>query len=188
VLPGSEEPEVQFQFVNYSLDAPKGVSAAALHKQPGFTFNFCQCRPDSRGQITLRSARVEDKPRIEANYLTHPNDVRVMLEAAKLARRIAATKPFAGLIEEELAPGRHVENDAATLAYLREAGTTVYHPCGTVRMGSDDHAPLDTQLRLRGVEGLRVVDASVFPLMPSSNIHPAVLMTAERAAEMIRAS
>ena len=86
-----------------------------------------------------------------------------------------------------MAPGRHVEDDAATLAYLREAGTTVYHPCGTVRMGSDDLAPLDTQLRLRGVEGLRVVDASVFPLMPSSNIHPAVLMTAERAAEMIRA-
>ena len=187
VLPGSEEPEVQFQFVNYSLDAPKGVSAAELHKQPGFTFNFCQCRPDSRGQITLRSARVEDKPRIQANYLTHPNDVRVMLEAAKLARRIAATEPFAGLIEEELAPGRHVDDDAATLAYLREAGTTVYHPCGTVRMGSDERAPLDTQLRLRGVEGLRVVDASVFPLMPSSNIHPAVLMTAERAAEMIRA-
>ncbi len=77
--------------------------------------------------------------------------------------------------------------EASTLAYLREAGTTVYHPCSTVRMGSDDRAPLDTQLRLRGVEGLRVVDASVFPLVPSSNIHPAVLMTAERAAEMIRA-
>ena len=73
------------------------------------------------------------------------------------------------------------------LGYLREGGTTVYHPCGTVRMGSDAQAPLDPQLRLRGVDGLRVVDASVFPLMPSANIHPAVLMVAERAAAMIGA-
>ncbi len=188
VLPGSEEPEVQFQFVNFSLDAPKGVSAAKLHRHPGFTFNFCQCRPDSRGEIALASPRVEDKPRIRANYLTHPNDVRVMLAAGRLARRIAATAPFADLVEEELVPGAAVEGDDAMLAYLREGGTTVYHPCGTVRMGSDDRAPLDPALRVRGLEGLRVVDASVFPLMPSSNIHPAVLMVAERAAAMIRAA
>lgn len=187
VLPGAEEAEVQYQFINYTLDAPKGAAAARLHKEPGFTFNMCQCRPDSRGHVTLRSPRVEDKPRMQANYFTHPNDVRVMLEAAKIARRIATTAPFRDLVEEEIMPGTHVDGDEATLAYLREAGMTVYHPCGTVRMGTDDRAPLDTQLRLKGVEGLRVVDASVFPLMPSSNIHPAVLMTAERAAGMIRA-
>jgi choline dehydrogenase len=186
VLPGSEEAEVQFQFVNFTLDAPKGVSAAQLHRHPGFTFNFCQCRPDSRGEITLRSPRVEDKPRIQANYLTHPNDVRVMLEAAKLARRITETRPFADLVEEEMTPGPQVQGEEAMLAYLREGGTTVYHPCGTVRMGEDEQAPLDSRLRVKGVEGLRVVDASVFPFVPSSNIHPAVLMTAERAAAMIR--
>jgi choline dehydrogenase len=188
VLPGSEEAEVQFQFVNFTLDAPKGGMAATLHKHPGFTFNYVQCRPDSRGEVVLASPRVEDKPVIRANYLTHPTDVRVVLAASQLARRLATTQPFAGLIEEELAPGPGVADDDAMLAYIREAGATVYHPCGTVRMGSDDRAPLDPSLRVRGVEGLRVVDASVFPLIPSSNIHPAVLMTAERAAEMIRAA
>ncbi|WP_149539966.1 GMC family oxidoreductase [Siccirubricoccus phaeus] len=189
VLPGSEEPEVQFQFVNYSLDTSnQALSAAKLAKHPGFTFNFCQCRPDSRGEITLRSPRVEDKPRIRANYLSHPGDVRVMLEAAKLARKIAATNPFAGLVEEELAPGTATQSEDDFLEYLRTSGTTVYHPCGTNRMGTDDRAVVDPDLRVRGVDGLRVVDASVFPFMPSSNIHPAVLMTAERAAEKIRAA
>jgi choline dehydrogenase len=111
-----------------------------------------------------------------------------MLEAAKLARKIAATRPFAELVEEELSPGVQTRTDDDFLDYLRTAGTTVYHPCGTNRMGADDRAVVDTELRVRGVEGLRVVDASVFPLVPSSNIHPAVLMTAERAAEMIRAA
>jgi choline dehydrogenase len=187
VLPGSEEAEVQFQFVNFSLDtANQALSASKLARHPGFTFNFCQCRPDSRGQLTLRSASAEDKPRIQANYITHPTDVRVMLEAAKLARRITATRPFADYVEEELSPGAATQTDEHFLEYLRSSGTTVYHPCGTNRMGTDSRAVVDPELRVNGVEGLRVVDASVFPLVPSSNIHPAVLMTAERAAEMIR--
>lgn len=189
VLPGSEEPEVQYQFVNFVLDTTnQALSASELAKYPGFNFNFCQCRPDSRGELSLRSPRVEDKPRIQANYLTHPGDVRVMLEAAKLARKIAVTRPFADYIEEEVAPGKGTQSEDDFLGYLRRSGTTVYHPCGTNRMGTDDQAVVDTDLRVRGVEGLRVVDASVFPLMPSSNIHPAVLMTAERAAEKIRAA
>jgi len=186
VLPGSEEPEVQYQFVNFSLDASQAVSTARLARHPGFTFNFTQCRPDSRGELTLRSTDPADKPRIQPRYLTAPSDVRVMLEGSKLARRIAATQPFAGLVEEELSPGPGTQSDDEFLAYLRAAGTTVYHPCGTNRMGADDRSVVDTELRVRGVQGLRVVDASVFPLVPSSNIHPAVLMTAERAAEMVK--
>ena len=185
VLPGSEEAEVQYQFVDYSLDN-QATSAAALSKEPGFTFNFCQCRPDSRGELTLRSADVADKPRIQANYLSAASDVRIMLEAAKLARRISATEPFAGLIRAEDSPSLSTEGDDAMLDYIRHSGTTVYHPCGTNRMGADDRSVVDTELRVRGVQGLRVVDASVFPLVPSSNIHPAVLMTAEKAADTIR--
>src|SRR3712207_1134730 len=97
-----------------------------------------------------------------------------------------STRPFADLVEEELSPGPRTQTDEDFLGYLRTAGTTVYHPCGTNRMGTDERAVVDTELRVRRVEGLRVVDASVFPLVPSSNIHPAVLMTAERAAEKIR--
>lgn len=186
VLPGSEEPEVQFQFVNFSLGGNQGTSASSLAKHPGFTFNFCVCRPDSRGELTLRAPAAEVKPRIVANYLSAASDIRIMLESAKLGRRIAATEPFAGLIEEEQFPGRGTEGEDQMLDYIRTAGTTVYHPCGTVRMGADDRSVVDTELRVRGVAGLRVADASVFPLVPSSNIHPAVLMLAERAAEIIR--
>src|SRR3712207_1438922 len=143
-------------------------------------------RPDSRGELALRSPNPADKPRIEARYLTAPTDVRVMLEAAKLARRISTTQPFAGLVEEEISPGPATRTEDDFLTYLRAAGTTVYHPCGTNRMGADGRAVVDTELRVRGVQGLRVVDASVFPLVPSSNIHPAVLMTADRAAEMVK--
>jgi len=186
VLPGAEEPDVQFQFVNFSVDWSSGKPAPGLHKHPGFTFNYCQCRPDSRGEVFLKSADPLAAPGMVANYLSHPTDARVMVETARLARRIAATRPFADLVEEELSPGPAMQGDADVLRFLRETGQTVYHPCGSNRMGSDERAVLDPELRVRGVEGLRVVDASAFPLMPSSNIQPAVLMLAERAAEMIR--
>jgi choline dehydrogenase len=185
VLPGSEEPEVQFQFVNFSLgDQSRGASSLA--KYPGFTFNFCVCRPDSRGELTLRAPSADAKPVIRANYLSAASDIRIMLESHRLGRRIAATEPFAGLVEREEFPGPDTHSDDQVLDYIRANGSTVYHPCGTNRMGSDDRSVVDPELRVRGVDGLRVVDASVFPLVPSSNIHPAVLMLAERAAGIIR--
>nr|WP_281414749.1 GMC oxidoreductase [Plastoroseomonas arctica] len=149
-------------------------------------FNFGQCRPDSRGRITLRSPDIADKPVIRANYLDHPNDVRVMLEAAKLSRRVMEKPPFAGLIEEEIRPGADVRDEDGYLRHIRATAGTVFHPCGTVRMGTDDQAPLDPHLRLKGVEGLTVADASVFPLIPSPNIQPAVMLVAERAAGFLR--
>ncbi|MFC4166380.1 GMC family oxidoreductase [Teichococcus aestuarii] len=182
VTPGAEEAEVQYQFINFSLAGTGYV----LPKTPGMMINFGQCRPDSRGEIRLRSPAPEDKPLILANYLTAPGDQRVMLEAARLGRRIGRTAPFAGLVEEEIAPPRGQDDEETLLAHIRAAGTTVYHPCGTCRMGSDDAAVLDPQLRLRGIEGLRVADASVMPLVPSTNIQPAVIMVAERAAALIR--
>lgn len=186
MLPGSEEPEVQFQFVNFSLGGTQGNPAQSLARHPGFTFNFCVCRPDSRGEVALRSPDVADKPVLRPNYLGAPSDLHLMLESAKLGRRIAATRPFADLIEEEQYPGRAVQSEEDMTAYIREVGSTVYHPCGTNRMGTDERSVVDTELRLRGVEGLRVVDASVFPLVPSSNIHPAVLMLAEKAADIVK--
>lgn len=182
VTPGAEEAEVQFQFINFSL-APGG--GYVLPRHPGFMFNFGQCRPDSRGALTLRDADPDSKPVIRANYLSAPGDQRVMLLAAALARRLGRTPPFADLVLEELAPPPDTEGDDAMLAYIRATGTTVYHPCGTCRMGADDAAVVDPLLRLRGLRGLRVADASVFPLVPSSNIQPAVMMVAERAAEFI---
>ncbi|TQF78177.1 choline dehydrogenase [Elioraea sp. Yellowstone] len=182
VTPGAEEPEVQIQFINFSFT----TMAEGLHRHPGIALVVGQCRPDSRGEIALASPDPEAPPRIVPNYLSAPNDLFVTVEAVKLARRIVAAQPLAGLIEAELLPGPAVADDAAIAAWVREAASTVYHPCGTVRMGEDDAAPLDPRLRVKGIAGLRVADASVFPLVPSSNIQPAVLMVAERAAAMIR--
>lgn len=183
VTPGAEEAEVQYQFVNFSLAPNMGY---VLAKHPGFMFNFCQCRPDSRGELTLRSPDPLTKPMIRANYLSAPSDQHVMVAAARLARRIGDTAPFSDLVEEQLLPPPGDQSDEAMLSYIRETGTTVYHPCGTCRMGSDDAAVVDPRLRVRGIEGLRVVDASVMPLIPSSNIQPAVMMVAERGAAMVR--
>ena len=183
VTEGAEEAEVQYQFVNFSLKPNAGY---VLASHPGFMFNFGQCRPDSRGELTLRSPDPSTPPMIRANYLSAPNDRHVMLEAARLGRRIGRTAPFKDLVLEELAPPQGQDDDETMLAYIRETGTTVYHPCGTCRMGGDDAAVVDTRLRVRGIDGLRVVDASIFPLIPSSNIQPAVMMVAERAAEMMR--
>ena len=182
VTPGAEEAEVQYQFVNFSLEPGRGYTLAA---HPGFMFNYNQCRPDSRGTLALRSPDPADAPVIHANYLSAATDRRVMLEGARLARRIGRTSPFRDLVLEELTPEG---DDDATLDYIRATGTTVYHPCGTCRMGADSAAVLDPELRVRGVDGLRVMDASAFPLIPSSNIQPAVMMLAERGAEMIRAA
>jgi len=182
VTPGAEEAEVQFQFINFSLSPGGGY---VLPKHPGFMFNFGQCRPDSRGSLMLRSADPDDKPVIRANYLSAPGDQHVMVEAARLARRLGRMTPFSDLVIEELAPPPDVTDDDAMLDYIRATGTTVYHPCGTCRMGGDG-AVVDPELRMRGISGLRIADASVMPLVPSGNIQPAVMMIAERAADFIR--
>ncbi len=182
VTPGAEEADVQFQFVNFSL----AETGYVLARYPGIMFNFNQCRPDSRGTLSLRSPDPADKPVIRANYLSDPRDQFVMIEAAKLARRLGRAAPFRDLVEAELTPAPDVEDEAGLLDHIRRTGTTVYHPCGTCRMGSDDAAVVDPSLLVRGVERLRVADASVIPLVPSSNIQPSVMMIAERAAEFMR--
>lgn len=182
VTPGAEEPELQLQFINFSSTA----MAEGLHRHPGFTIAVGPCRPESRGEIALASPDPEAPPAIRPNYLSAPNDLTLMVEGVKLVRRLAAARPLAELIEAELAPGPEIESDAAIAEWVREAASTIYHPCGSVRMGDDPLAPLDPRLRVKGVAGLRVADASAFPLVPSANIHPAVIMLAERAAAMIR--
>ena len=181
--PGAEEAEIQYQFINFSLVPGAGYE---LPKHPGVMINWNQCRPDSRGTLTLRSPDPADRPLIQANYLTAPADQHAMVAGARLGQRIARMGPFAALVEEELMPPAGCQSDEALLDFVRSTATTVYHPCGTCRMGTDDAAVLDPQLRVRGIAGLRVADASAMPLVPSTNIQPAVMMLAERAAEFIR--
>ena len=175
---------MQYLYVNFTVT----TYDQAPDPWPGFMFSACQCRPDSRGTVTLRSPDPDAKPVIRANYLEAAHDRRLMVEGVKFARRLAAQAPMAALIEEELTPGPRATTDEEILAHIRRDGGTVYHPCGTARMGEDELAPVDPQLRLKGVTGLRVADASVMPLIPSSNIQPAALMIGERAAALVRAA
>ena len=181
--PGAEEAELQYQFINFSLVPGAGYELPA---HPGMMVNWGPCRPDSRGTLTLRSADPAVPPVIHANYLSALSDQHLMVAGARIGQRIARAAPFATLVEAELLPPPGDDSDDALLRYIRSTATTVYHPCGTCRMGSDEAAVLDPQLRVRGVDGLRVVDASAMPLVPSSNIQPAVMMLAERSVDFMR--
>lgn len=183
-LARDERPDLQFHFVPAMLDDH------GRHRLPGdgFTMHVCVLRPASRGSIELASADPRVPPRIRPQYLSDPQglDLAALLEGVRIARRILAQpalRPFAGA---EIFPGEAVQDDAGLTAFLRRKAETIYHPVGTCRMGSDPRAVLDPELKVRGVEGLRVVDASVMPRLVGGNTNAPVIMIAERAADLIR--
>ena len=136
--------------------------------------------------MTLRSSDPGDKPKILTNSLTEPEDVASMLAGMELAREIAAQEPMRSTITRELKPGSGVTGRDELESALRDRVELIYHPVGTCRMGSDDEAVVDPELRVRGLEGLRIVDASVMPIIPGGNTNAPVIMVAERAADLIR--
>jgi choline dehydrogenase len=153
----------------------------------GYTLHACFLRPRSRGRIALVSNRAGDKPRIEANYLSDPDgfDLRMMIECAKAARAIFAQRAFDPYRGAPIFPARDDLDDQALAAFIRAKAETVYHPVGTCRMGSDAASVVDPDLRVRGVEGLRVIDASVMPTALGGNTNAPTMMIAERAADLI---
>ena len=153
----------------------------------GYTLHACFLRPRSRGRITLATNRASDKPRIEANYLGDAEgfDLRMMVECAKVSREIFAQPAFDAYRGAPIYPARSDLTDAELVEFIRAKAETVYHPVGTCRMGNDDGAVVDPHLRVRGVEGLRVVDASVMPTLPGGNTNAPTIMIAERAADLI---
>ena len=144
-------------------------------------------KPKSRGHVRLRSADPAAKPQILGNHLTEDDDMASLLAGVKKSREIAACGPLAEVVGEELFPGPGVQSDAELEDHIRARVELVYHPVGTCRMGSDDEAVLDPELRVRGVDGLRVVDASVFPTIPGGNTQAPTIMVAEKAADLILA-
>ena len=159
-----------------------------LDDYPGMTSAVWQHRPESTGFVHARSADPHDKPRIQPNYLHHEIDQRTIVSGIRLARRLIAVPELAPYLAAEESPGQQVQTDDELLEYARQRGTTVFHSIGTCRMGPDNQPTtvVDDQLRVHGVERLRVVDASIMPTMPSANTNAATLMIAEKATDMIR--
>jgi choline dehydrogenase len=181
----AESSDIQLTFTPASY--AEGVQGQ-LEKTPGMTVASWQQRPESRGYVRIRSASPHDAPIIFPNYLAEERDRRVLLGAMKLARKLLRTKPLEPYYDREDFPGPDVTTDDELMGAARQRGTTTFHPAGTCRMGpeSDPLAVVDDTLKVRGMEALRVVDASIMPTMLSANLNAATLMIADKSSDMIR--
>jgi choline dehydrogenase len=174
--------DVLFNVMPLSVDKP----GDALHRFSGFSASATQCRPLSRGSVQINSADPLAAPRIVANYLQNPYDAKVLVAGLQQLREIFAQPAFKDLVTgEEHFPGNHITTPSALEQFAREKGGTVYHPVGTCRMGEDDKAVVDSRLRVRGVDRLRVIDASVMPRLVSTNTNAAAIMIGEKGAAMM---
>ncbi len=176
-----ETPDIQFHFGALSADFP----GAPLHRFSGFTTSVCQLRPTSRGRISIASSDPLEKPEIHPGYLSTEIDRQTVIEGLKVARRIAAQPALTPYIVDEYRPGTSLQTDVELLDFARQSGVTIFHPVGTCRMGSDSESVVDHQLRVRGLEGLRVVDCSIMPTLVSGNTHAPAVMIAEKATDLI---
>jgi choline dehydrogenase len=159
-----------------------------LELEPGMTSAPWQQRPESKGYVRLKSADPFEQPEIQPRYLTEETDRRVLIAAMRLARKLLKSRPLAPYYDYEDFPGDQVQSDDELLGAAKERGTTTFHPMGTCRMGPDNDptSVVDDELRVRGLEGLRVVDASIMPMMLSANLNAGVMMIADKASDMIR--
>jgi len=183
--PHLETSDIQLTFTPASYH--EGMQGA-LETEPGMTSAPWQQRPESKGYVRIRSADPFDQPEIQPRYLTEDVDRRVLVAAMRLARRLLKSKPLEPYYDYEDFPGPNVQTDDELLDAAKQRGTTTFHPMGTCRMGpeSDPTSVVDDELRVRGLEGLRVVDASIMPMMLSANINAATMMIADKASDIIR--
>jgi choline dehydrogenase len=176
-----ETPDLEYHVQPLSLEK----FGDPLHPFPAFTASVCNLRPESRGEVRIRSTEPTEPPAIRPNYLATEGDRLVAAEAIRLTRRICSAKALARFEPEEFLPGQDVVSDEQLAAAAGIIGTTIFHPVGTCRMGNDSLAVVDDRLRVRGVANLRVVDASIMPTITSGNTNAPVIMIAEKASEMI---
>lgn len=182
--PDLATPDIQFHIQPFSANNP----TTDTDDFDAFTVSVLQLRPESTGEIKLRSARIEDHPLIHPNYLATPLDQQTLVDGIRMARRICRQSPVAGLITQEHSPGYAVadEDFDGLLDWARNTATTIYHPTGTCKMGSDPMAVVDARLCVHGIDGLRVADASIMPVIVSGNTNAPAIMIGEKAAELIR--
>lgn len=174
-------PDIQFNVMPLSVDKP----GDPLHDYSGFTASLWQCHPHSRGRLAIRSSDPLAAPLIEPRYLSADIDRKVMVEGVKMLREIHCQPAFRDQWDKEVMPGAAAVSDEDLLRFVREHGGTVFHPCGTCRMGSDEMAVVDPQLRVRGIEALRVIDASTMPAITSANTNATSLMMGEKGAALV---
>ena len=178
-----ETPDIQFHFQPLSADKP----GEGLHRHSAFTASVCQLRPESRGRIRIKHPDPYAYPAIEPNYLATPGDRATAVAGLRMTRAIVGSRSMRPFVEKELLPGSDVRTDDELLEAARDIAQTIYHPVGTCAMGPGPGAVVDERLRVRGVGGLRVVDASVMPVITSGNTNAPTIMIAEKAADMVRA-
>jgi choline dehydrogenase-like flavoprotein len=176
-------PNIEWHVQPLSLDK----FGDALHPFPAITPSVCNLRPTSRGWVRIKSPDPDTAPEIRLNYLSTPEDQRVAAVSMRITRHIMAARALAKYAPEEWRPGPDVESDAALVKAAGDLGTTIFHPVGTCSMGNDDDAVVDDRLRVRGIEGLRVIDASIMPRITSGNTNAPTYMIAERGAELVLA-
>ena len=183
--PELETPDVQFHFAHASYAT---AAVRKLDSEPGMTIAVCQLRPESQGSIHAASADPATAPAIRPNFLAEQLDREALIEGMRIARRVGEAGAFDDYRAFEMNPGADCESDGDLLDYARRTGQTVYHPIGTCKMGDDPMAVVDDQLRVHGIGGLRVVDASIMPTLVSGNTNAPVIMIAEKAADLIEAA
>jgi choline dehydrogenase len=174
-------PDVQFNVMPLSVDKP----GTPLHRYSCFTAAVWQCHPESRGRVAITSSDPRAAPRIETNYLGTERDRRAIVGGLRWLHEIQSCSPLRELVDGEVLPGPEMRDDRALLDFARSTGGTVFHCVGTCRMGTDADAVVTPDLRVRGVEGLRVIDASVMPTITSGNTNAPVMMIAEKGSAMI---
>jgi choline dehydrogenase len=170
--------------VPYAIKDPK---RRKLQTFPSMTVSVYQLRPESLGSIHIRSADPNAQPAIRFNFLSDTIDQRTMVDGFRLIRRLVEAKPLDELRGEEYSPGKHIASDDEILGWIRANAQTAYHPIGTCRMGpAGSKTVVDEKLKVHGLEGLRIADASIFPTMPSGNTNAPCIMVGEKCADLIR--
>lgn len=183
--PSLDRPDVKLQLHNLSAADPRAPNGIVFDPFPGFGIGSFVLRPESKGSVHVRSRDPMEPPVVIANYLADERDRKASIGALRLSRRIAEQPAFARLIVREVRPGPEAQSDEALLAHIAALGATSYHPIGTCRMGRDAMAVVDPELRVHGVRGLRVADASIMPTMVSSNTNAPSFLVGERCADLV---
>ncbi len=181
-LPDASTPDIQFHVATLSAD----MAGGAVHPFSGFTLSICQLRPESRGRVAIKSRNPIEPPSMQPRYLRSELDRRTTVAGMRAARAIAQSASMRPFVRREVSPGPQAGDDGALLEFARSNGATIFHPSGTCKMGNDPLAVVDARLRVHGIDGLRVVDCSIMPVLISGNTNAPVIMIAEKAVDMIR--